>query len=160
AAGGLGAVRRLRHRQGIHRADGADDGAVLPCAAGGAGGGRLSARLVAVAARASDPLMTRARLSSHTVTRLAPAVRRYAYSRGGTGIGIVHLGAGAFMRAHVAVYCDEAMGVKGGDWAIAGVSLRRSEVRDRLAPQDCLYVVGTFDGESESRRLVGSLKSV
>ena len=104
--------------------------------------------------------MAPARLSSRTLARLSPAVRRYAYRREDTGIGIVHLGVGAFMRAHVAVYCDDAMAAQGGDWAIAGVSLRRAEARDRLAPQDCLYVVGAFDGENESRRLVGSLKSV
>ena len=104
--------------------------------------------------------MTGARLSSHTLARLSPTVRRYAYRREGIGIGIVHLGVGAFVRAHVAVYCDDAMAAEGGYWAIAGVSLRRAEARDRLAPQDCLYVVGAFDGEHESRRLVGSLKAV
>lgn len=104
--------------------------------------------------------MAAERLSARTAARLAAGVRRPRYDRERAGIGIVHLGVGAFMRSHVAVYCDDAMEAGGGDWAIAGVSLRRPDVRDRLAPQDGLYVVGAFDGESEERRLIGALKSV
>lgn len=100
------------------------------------------------------------RLSSGTVARLAESVRRPAYDRNRAGVGIVHLGVGAFMRSHVAVYCDDALEAAGGDWAIAGVSLRRPDVRDQLAPQDGLYVVGEFDTESECRRLIGCIKSV
>ncbi|HZD54253.1 MAG TPA: mannitol dehydrogenase family protein [Woeseiaceae bacterium] len=107
--------------------------------------------------------MTLERLSSHTVGNLAPDVRRPRYDREKAGVGIVHLGVGAFMRSHVAVYCDDAMespGSNGGDWAIAGVSLRRPDVRDRLAPQDGLYTVGELDATGERRRLIGALKSM
>ena len=53
-------------------------------------------------------------------------------------IGIVHLGVGAFHRAHQADYTDEA--VRRGDlrWGIMGASLRSAETRDALAPQDFL----------------------
>ncbi len=46
--------------------------------------------------------------------------------------GIVHLGIGAFHRAHQAVYTDDAM--NGGDrnWGITGISLRAPQVRDQL----------------------------
>ena len=44
--------------------------------------------------------------------------------------GIVHLGLGAFFRAHGAVYISEAMAAAGGDWGIVGVSLRSPAVRD------------------------------
>ncbi|MGH8195318.1 MAG: mannitol dehydrogenase family protein [Woeseiaceae bacterium] len=101
-----------------------------------------------------------ARLSISTLANLDAAVRRPRYDRERAAVGIVHLGVGAFMRSHMAVYCDDAMDVRGGDWAIAGVSLRRSEVRDRLSPQDGLYVVGEFDRSSEERRLIGALKSM
>lgn len=53
--------------------------------------------------------------------------------------GIVHLGLGAFFRAHGAVYIQEAMARSGGDWGIVGVSLRSTTVRDKLASQDFLY---------------------
>src|SRR5690606_37282303 len=83
-----------------------------------------------------------------------------AYDREAAGVGIVHLGVGAFMRSHVAVYCDDAMEAAGGDWGIAGVSLRRPDVRDALAPQDGWYTLGELDGSGERRRLIGALKSV
>jgi fructuronate reductase len=53
--------------------------------------------------------------------------------------GIVHLGLGAFFRAHGAIYIKEAMACSGGDWGITGVSLRSPRVRDKLATQDGLY---------------------
>jgi fructuronate reductase len=55
------------------------------------------------------------------------------------GIGIVHLGLGAFFRAHAAIYVAEAMQRSGGDWAILGVSLQSSAIRDALAPQGFRY---------------------
>jgi len=55
------------------------------------------------------------------------------------GIGIVHLGLGAFFRAHGAIYIEEAMAKSGGDWGIVGVSLRSPATRDALSPQGCAY---------------------
>lgn len=55
------------------------------------------------------------------------------------GIGIVHLGIGAFFRAHCAVYIAEAMAASGGDWGILGVSLQSPGTRDLLAPQSFAY---------------------
>lgn len=54
-------------------------------------------------------------------------------------VGIVHLGLGAFFRAHGAVYISEAMAAKGGDWGICGASLRSASTRDALAPQNFIY---------------------
>jgi fructuronate reductase len=50
--------------------------------------------------------------------------------------GIVHLGLGAFARAHLALYTEDALEA---DWGIMGVSLQRPDQRDLLVPQDCLY---------------------
>lgn len=55
------------------------------------------------------------------------------------GAGIVHLGLGAFFRAHGAIYVAEAMEVSGGDWGIIGVSLQRPNQRDLLKPQGFAY---------------------
>ena len=76
-----------------------------------------------------------ARLDSTTLAGLAPALARPRYDRAAARIGIVHLGLGAFHRAHQAVYTDDALAAQAGDWAIAGVSLRSADVRERLAPQ-------------------------
>jgi len=100
------------------------------------------------------------RLCARNVDKLAPEVRRPAFDRDATSVGVVHLGVGAFMRSHVAEYVDDALEAEGGPWAIAGVSLRRPDVRDRLVPQDGLYTLGVREGLSESRRLIGSLRSM
>jgi fructuronate reductase len=54
-------------------------------------------------------------------------------------VGIVHLGLGAFFRAHGAVYIQEAMARTGGEWGILGVSLQSAGMRDNLAPQGGTY---------------------
>ena len=70
-------------------------------------------------------------------------------------VGIVHLGLGAFHRAHQAILTQRALAHACGPWAISGVSLRGAAVRDALRPQDCLYSVienDGVDGGGERRR--------
>ncbi|SHN48097.1 mannitol dehydrogenase family protein [Cryptosporangium aurantiacum] len=55
-------------------------------------------------------------------------------------VGVVHLGLGAFARAHLAVYTDE---VDATGWGICGVTQRSATVRDQLAPQGGVYGVLT-----------------
>lgn len=112
------------------------------------------------AGHASLTGVTNTRLSARTISQLAPAVRAPGYSYRSAGIGQVHLGVGAFMRAHTAVYTDEAMASRGGQWGIAGVSLRHATVRDQLAPQDCLYVARIQDNVATTHRLIGAIRSV
>ena len=71
--------------------------------------------------------------------------------------GIVHLGLGAFHRAHQAVFTEDAMALEGGDWGIVGVSLRSPATRDALAPQDGLYSVLERDGDADRLRVVGAV---
>ena len=100
------------------------------------------------------------RLSAEMLGSTRAAVELPRYPRNETGIGHVHLGVGAFMRAHIAVYNDEAMNIAGGNWSIAGVSLRNATVRDQLRPQDCLYNVAVCDSAAVYYRLIGSIKSI
>ena len=50
------------------------------------------------------------------------ALLRTTYDRDATRVGVVHVGVGAFHRAHQAVYFDDMM-ERTGDlgWAVAGV---------------------------------------
>lgn len=100
------------------------------------------------------------RLSSLTLGNLHPDVARPAYAFASTGIGHVHFGAGAFMRAFVASYSDAALAAKGGDWGIAGVSLRQKKVWQQLQPQDCLYTLAIRDNDIAAHRLIGSIRSI
>lgn len=100
------------------------------------------------------------RLSLDTLASLPADVERPRYDVATLATGQVHLGVGAFMRAHGAVYTDEAIESDGGQWGIAGVSLRQPTVREQLQPQDCLYTVATRDNEGTARRLIGAIRSI
>src|SRR5262249_20946520 len=67
-------------------------------------------------------------------------VARPAYDVADVACGILHLGIGAFHRAHQAFYTDTAL-AEGGGWGIIGASLRAASVRDRLGPPGCLYTL-------------------
>lgn len=100
------------------------------------------------------------RLSEATLQRLPREIGRPAYDRALVKTGIIHLGIGAFHRAHQAVYTDGVLA--GGDnrWGIIGVSLRSGDTRDALEPQDGLYTVAIRDGGGDSFRVIGSLGKV
>jgi fructuronate reductase len=74
--------------------------------------------------------------------------------------GIVHIGVGAFHRAHQAVYTDDAMARSGGAWMIDGVSLRSYEIADTLNQQNGLYTLLTRGPDNISARVVGSIRRV
>jgi fructuronate reductase len=99
-------------------------------------------------------------LKADALDRLPRSIARPAYDRTKTAIGIVHLGIGAFHRAHQAIYTDEALALEGGDWAICGVSLRNPDVRDRLTPQHGLYTAVEKSSTVIRRRIVGSVGEV
>ncbi|MFC0048355.1 mannitol dehydrogenase family protein [Rheinheimera tilapiae] len=77
---------------------------------------------------------------------------------------IVHLGIGAFHRAHLAWYTDALMQAGGGDdpwpWAIMGVSLRSPEVAAQLNPQQGLYTLQQSSASSTSQQVIQSVLGV
>ncbi|WP_235536402.1 MULTISPECIES: mannitol dehydrogenase family protein [unclassified Sphingomonas] len=91
-----------------------------------------------------------------SASTLADGIALPGYTRDRARSGIVHLGLGAFHRAHQAVFTDDAMAAGDAGWGIIGVSLRSPAVRDALEPQDCLYVVEER-GEGGRSRLIGSI---
>ena len=98
-------------------------------------------------------------LSQAALASLPAAIARLAYDRNALAPGIVHLGIGAFHRAHQAIYTDDILSEDPG-WGIVGASLRNSETRDALKPQDCLYTLAVRSGEGERLRVVGSVIDV
>jgi fructuronate reductase len=101
--------------------------------------------------------MVNQRLHPSLLGSLNPQVRRPAYERAARGVGVVHLGVGAFHRAHQALYLDDVLARSGGDWRILGISCRGTKVRDQLRPQDCLYTVFERSEVATQMRLVGSI---
>jgi fructuronate reductase len=96
------------------------------------------------------------RLSSKTLAALPSGIQRPGYDRGLVQPGVVHLGVGAFHRAHQAVVFDDL--IRGGDfrWGVKGASLRSADVHDQLAPQDGLYTVLG----AGPPRVIGALREV
>jgi fructuronate reductase len=97
------------------------------------------------------------RLSLKTLARVPASVARPAYDAGALRSGIVHLGLGAFHRAHQAVYTDAAIAAAGGDWGIVGVSMRKPDVAAALTPQDGLYTVELLDAQPQYR-MIGAVR--
>ncbi len=73
------------------------------------------------------------------------------------GVGIVHLGLGAFHRAHQAAMTDAALARSGGDWRIVGVSLRSRETAKALEPQNGLYTLIERDAGGARARVIGAV---
>ena len=69
----------------------------------------------------------------------------------------MHLGLGAFHRAHQAVMTEAALDAGAREWGIVAASLRSPETRDALSPQDGLYTVATRQNEHDSRSVIGAL---
>jgi fructuronate reductase len=76
-------------------------------------------------------------------------------------VGIVHLGIGAFHRAHQAVYTQDALATGGGNcWGICGVTERSPAVAEALQPQDGLYGVLQRSADSTEMRVIGAVRQV
>ncbi|CAN7284096.1 mannitol dehydrogenase family protein [Mesorhizobium amorphae] len=104
--------------------------------------------------------MTSRRLSDTTLRSLPEQVAIPSYDRDSVSPGIVHLGVGAFHRAHQAAYVDHCLAAGETDWGIVGVSLRSADTRDALAPQDGLYTLAVRSSGGEQLRVVGSILSM
>ncbi len=105
------------------------------------------------------------RLNDSTVGALPAAVARPTYDRQALKIGIVHLGIGAFMRAHMAAATEAAIGAGDLRWGMVGVSLRQADTRDALAPQDGLYTLAIRDADAQGQprqrlQVIGAVRSL
>ncbi|MBZ9675501.1 mannitol dehydrogenase family protein [Mesorhizobium sp. ES1-1] len=104
--------------------------------------------------------MTRTALSNATLQQLPQPVEIPGYDRAKVAPGIVHLGVGAFHRAHQAAYVDDCLSAGETGWGIVGVSLRSPDTRDALAPQDGLYTLAIRSSGAEKLRIIGSIGSM
>ncbi len=100
------------------------------------------------------------RLSAATLDRLPANVAVPRYDRDAVRRGVVHLGIGAFHRAHQAAIFEAALASGDLRWGVTGVSLRSAGVRDQMAPQDGLYTLLVRDGEGERTQVIGAVREV
>ena len=105
-------------------------------------------------------LSQKRRLSMATLGRMSDEIARPAFRLDRPRGGIVHLGIGAFHRAHQAVYTDDALAAGDEGWGITAVSLRSPAVRDLMRPQDNLYTVVERSGQGAAMRVIGAVEAV
>ncbi len=103
--------------------------------------------------------MTIPRLNSTALSALSEGIQTPKYDRAAVTAGIVHLGIGAFHRAHMAVYVDDLL-AENPSWGIVGASLRRPDTKEALEPQDGLYTIAVRDAEGTHPRVIGSILNV
>ena len=96
-------------------------------------------------------------LSAATLRNLPASVNTPAYDRTSHAPGVVHLGLGAFHRAHQAMVFDQLLA--GGDlrWGIHGVGMTRPDLVNQLKSQDGLYAVRVADGQGVKWQVPGAL---
>lgn len=95
------------------------------------------------------------RLSRATLANVPADIARPDYDLDQLKTGIVHLGIGAFHRAHQAAMTDAVL-AEDPSWGILGVSLRSAATRDALAPQDGLYTLGVLDESGAKLHIIGA----
>ncbi len=99
------------------------------------------------------------RLSAAILAHPPAGIAVPRYDRQAVTPGIVHLGIGAFHRAHMAVYVDDLLD-RDPSWGIVGASLRRPDTKEALEPQDGLYTVAIRDAAGTHPRVIGSILRV
>ncbi|WP_316976511.1 mannitol dehydrogenase family protein [Shumkonia mesophila] len=100
------------------------------------------------------------RLNTDVLASLPAGVAVPAYDRKAVKVGIVHLGIGAFHRAHQAVFTDDVLAKGATEWGYCSVDLLGPDVRDRLVPQDTLYSVSALSGDGMKTRIIGSIAEI
>ncbi len=100
---------------------------------------------------------TQARLNSACLPALAArGIRVPSYARDAAP-GVVHLGLGAFHRAHQALVFDALL--QGGDarWGVFGVAMRSTAVADALSAQQGLYALQVASNTSSQWQVGGAI---
>ena len=102
-----------------------------------------------------------ARLSLDTLADAGPEAIGPAVDPRELRIGLVHLGVGAFHRAHQAVFTELAGAATGSqEWGISAATQRSADVCEQLVPQDGLYTVLDRGRDGQSLRIIGSIREV
>jgi len=99
-------------------------------------------------------------LSEKNLSLLPASVQRPAYDRSQVVNAIVHLGVGAFHRAHQAAMTEAVLAAGDLSWGIVGAGLMTPSTKDALAPQDGLYTLVIRSEGAEQLQVVGAITEV
>jgi fructuronate reductase len=96
-------------------------------------------------------------LSALTLASLPADIHTPIYDRRRHAPGVVHLGLGAFHRAHQAMVFDQLLTHGDTRWGIHGVGMTRPDLVNLLRAQDGLYAVRVADGTGVKWQVPGAL---
>jgi fructuronate reductase len=102
--------------------------------------------------------MSPLRLSEASVHTVRSGTILPTYDRAATRFGIVHIGPGAFHRAHQAYYADTLLH-SDKRWAISALSLKSTGLRDALDAQQGLYTLVEL-GAAPRARIIGAIREM
>jgi len=92
------------------------------------------------------------------IDRLPADVQRPRYDRSKLKTRMVHIGFGAFHRAHQAL-CSDKLAEQGSDWGYCEVNLNSGELIQALRQQDHLYSLTEMADDSLNTRIIGVITS-
>lgn len=101
--------------------------------------------------------MPELRLSRATLALVSKSVQTPAYAPNSAQPGVVHLGLGAFHRAHQAMVFDELLREGDMRWGIHGVGMTQPGLVNKLRAQDGLYAVRVAGANGTEWRMPGAL---
>ncbi len=90
--------------------------------------------------------------------QLPPDVQQPDYDRTRLRTRMVHIGFGAFHRAHQALCSDKLAREHGSDWGYCEVNLNSGEVITALRAQSLLYTVSEMADDTLSTRVIGVIR--
>ena len=93
-------------------------------------------------------------------TYLPKGLKSPAYDRRLVRTGQVHLGVGAFHRAHQAIYTEACLAAGDLRWGIVGASLRSPQVAEQLNSQNGLYSCLVRDGAESQASVIGAIQKI
>jgi fructuronate reductase len=96
-------------------------------------------------------------LSATSLDSLPSAIKTPMFDRTAHAPGVVHLGLGAFHRAHQAMVFDRLLASGDSRWGIHGVGMTRPDLVNQLRAQDGLYAVRVADGQGVKWQVPGAL---
>ena len=96
-------------------------------------------------------------LSALSLASLPSDIHTPTYDRRRHAPGVVHLGLGAFHRAHQAMVFDHLLATGDTRWGIHGIGMTRPDLVNALRAQDGLYAVRVADGTGVKWHVPGAL---
>jgi fructuronate reductase len=90
------------------------------------------------------------------LNRIPADVRTPSYDRSALSAGVVHIGFGAFHRAHQAPIFEKLIELGDMRWGVVGASLRSTALAETLAAQDGLFSLLVEEDDRRSASVIGT----